>query len=54
MHGSNFIEEHSETVTVRNCQNAGIAVFKNRFIASFIIIFGTLSFPIAVTSNFIG
>jgi len=40
------IEQHSETVMVRNYQNADCSL-KNKFTALFIIISGTLSFPIA-------
>ena len=49
IYGSNFIKRHSETVTVWNYQNA-IAVFK-KFIVSFIIMFGTLWFPIDITTS---
>jgi len=43
--GSNFIKQHSETIVmVWNYQNAD-CIFKKK-IVSFIIIFGTLSFPI--------
>ena len=37
--------QHSETVMVWNYQNADCS-FKNTFIVSFTMIFGTLSFPI--------
>ena len=36
--GSNFIKQHSETVTVWNCQNADCSLKKNKFIVSLIII----------------
>ena len=42
---SNFIKQHSETVTVWNCQNADCS-FRSKFNVLFIIIFGTFSFPI--------
>ena len=45
IYGSNFIKQHSETVIVWNYQNANCGLRKN-VIVSFIIIFGTLSFPI--------
>jgi len=41
----NFIKQYSETVMVWNYRNADRRL-KNKFIVSFIIIFGTLSFPI--------
>jgi len=40
----NFIKQHSETVVVWNYQNADCSL-KNKLIVSFVIIFGTLSFP---------
>jgi len=43
---NNFIKQHSGTVMVWNYQNADCSLRK-RFIVSFIIIFGALSFPIA-------
>jgi len=45
IHGSNFIKQHSETVMVWNFQDADCCL-RSKFIASFVIIFGTLSFPI--------
>ena len=42
---SNFIKQHSGTVIVWNYQNANYSLRK-KIIVSFIIIFGTLSFPI--------
>ena len=44
---SNFVKQHSETVMVWNYQNADCSLKKNKFIVSFTVIFGTLSFPIA-------
>jgi len=46
IYGSNYIEQHSETVIVLNYRNAHCSP-KNKFIVSFIIIFGTFSFPMA-------
>ena len=43
-----FVEQHPETVMVWNYRNADCSLTKN-FITSFIIIFRTLSFPIAIT-----
>jgi len=43
IYGSNFIKQHSETVTVWNYQNAGCS-FKNNFIVLIVITFGTFSF----------
>ena len=48
--GSNFIKQHSETVIVRNYQNADCSLRK-KFIVSFIIILGPLSFPISMRSR---
>ena len=45
IYGSNFIKQHSETVMVWNHQNADCSLRK-KFIVSFTIIFGTLSFSI--------
>ena len=45
MYGSNFIEQHSDTVTVWNYQIADCSLRK-KVLVSFIIIFGTLSFPV--------
>jgi len=45
IYGSNFIEQHSETVMVWNYRNADCSLRKN-FVASSVVIFGTLSFPI--------
>jgi len=47
IYGSNFIKQHSETVMVRNYQNAD-CILRKKFIVSFVI-FGTLSFPISTT-----
>jgi len=44
-YGSNFIKQHSETVMARSRQNADCS-FRKKIIVSFIVIFGTLSFPI--------
>jgi len=44
IYGIDYIKQHSETVTVWNYQNVDCSL-KNKFIVSFIIIFGTLSFP---------
>ena len=41
MYGSNFIKQHSETVMVCDCKRADCGL-KNKFIVSFIIIFGRL------------
>jgi len=46
-HGSNLIKQHSETVMFEMGEML-IAVLKNKCIVPFIIIFGTLSFPINV------
>jgi len=45
IYGNNFIKQHSETVMVWNYQNADCSL-KNNFIVLFIIVFGTLSFPV--------
>ena len=45
IYGSNFVEQHSETVMVWNYQNADCSLRKKNLL-SFVIIFGTLSFPI--------
>ena len=50
IYGSNFIKQHVETVMVWNYQHAHCSLRRN-FIASFIIIFGTLSFPVNMTSH---
>jgi len=42
IYGSNFIEQHSETVIVRVTK----MLIEKKRIVSFIMIFGTLSFPI--------
>jgi len=47
IYGSNFTKQHSETVMVCNYQNADCSLRK-KIIASFIIIFGTLSLPVSV------
>ena len=44
IHGNHFIKQHSETVIVWNCQNANCSLRKV-ITVSFVIIFGTLSFP---------
>ena len=49
IYGSNFIKQHSETVIVWNYQNADCSLRK-KFIVSFIIILGPLSFPISMRS----
>ena len=41
IHGSNFITQHSETVMIRNYQNADCILKINKSIVLFIIIFGT-------------
>ena len=46
IYGSNFIKQHSETVMVSNYQNANCR-FKKKKLLSFIVIFGTLSFPMS-------
>ena len=43
--GSNFVEQHPETVMVWNYRNAHCSSKKHEFVVSFIIIFRTLSFP---------
>jgi len=48
MYENNFIKQHSENITVWNYQNADGSL-KNKFIVLFIMIFGTLSFPICGT-----
>jgi len=45
IHRSYFIKRHSETVTVRNYRIAHCSL-KDKFVVLFIIIFGSLSFPI--------
>ena len=45
-YGSNFIKQHSETVTVWNYQNANCSLRKKLYCVIYTIIFGTLSFPI--------
>ena len=46
--GSNFVKHHSETVMFWNYQNVDCSLRKKFFVSlSLIIIFGTLSFPIA-------
>ena len=47
IHGSSFINQHSETVVVWNYPDADCSLKKNTLILLFIIIFGTLSFPTA-------
>ena len=47
IHWSNLIKQHSKTVIVWNQQNADFNLRK-KIIVSFIIIFGTLSFPIPI------
>ena len=42
--------QHPETVMVQKYRNADYSLNKNKFIVSFIIIFGTLSFPISYSS----
>ena len=42
---NNFVKQHSKTVMVWNYQNTDYN-FKNKFIVLFIIIFGTISFPV--------
>jgi len=44
-YGSNFSKQHSKTIMVRNYKNADCSL-KNNFVVLFIIIFGTLSFPV--------
>jgi len=44
------IKQHSETVKWSEITKMLIAVLRNKFIASFIIIFGRLSFPVGVVS----
>jgi len=44
IYGGNFIKQHLETVMVWNYRNADFSL-KNKSIALWIIIFGTLSFP---------
>jgi len=51
IHGSNFINQHSETVMVWIYHSADCSLRK-KGIVSFIIIFGTLSFPIRNTKRF--
>ena len=46
IYGSNFSKQHSETVMVSNYQNADCNL-RRKIVVSFIIIFGTLSFPVA-------
>jgi len=46
---SNFIKHHSETVMVWNYPNAECSLRK-KIIVSFIIIFGTLSFPVSAAT----
>jgi len=45
IYGSNFIKQHSETIMVLNYQNADCSLRKE-FIVPFVILFGTVSFPI--------
>jgi len=45
IHRSYFIKRHSETVTVRNYRIAHCSL-KDKFVVLFIIIFGSLPFPI--------
>ena len=47
IYGSNFIKQHPETVTVWNYRQNGDCSLRNENFVSFVIIFGTLSFPIA-------
>ena len=50
VHGNNAVKQHSETVKWFEMTKMLIAVLGNKFIVSFIIIFGTLSFPVGVVS----
>jgi len=50
VNGSNFIKQHSETVMVLNYRNADCTL-KDKFLVPFIIIFGTLSFPVSFLDN---
>jgi len=52
IHAINFIKQHPETVVVWNYQNADSS-FRKDFIVSFIMIFGSLSFPISLASSLI-
>ena len=47
---SNFIKQHSKTAMVWNQQNANCRL-KNKFIVSFIVIFGMLSFPMLFSTE---
>jgi len=49
MYGSNVIKQHSETVIVWNYQNDDCSLIK--IIVSFVIIFGTLSFPMGTWAH---
>ena len=47
IHGNNFLKQHSGTVMVWNYQNAVCSLLlKKKNTLAFIVIFGTLSFPI--------
>jgi len=50
IYGSDFINQHSETVIVKISKMV-IAVLKNRRIVLFCIIFGTLSLPVDVKAS---
>jgi len=45
IHGGNFVKRHSRKLFWFEITKMLIAVFRNKFIVSFIIIFSTLSFP---------
>ena len=50
IHRSNFVKQHSETVMVRNYQNADCGL-KNKFSESFTIIVGTVLFRIVSVTH---
>ena len=48
IYGSSFIKQHSKTDMVWNYQNTDCSLREKKIAVSFIIIFGTLSFPIGI------
>jgi len=48
IHGSKFVKQHSETVTVCIYENADCSFLERNFVVLFIIIFGPLSFPVVL------
>jgi len=54
MYRSSFMKQHSENVMVWNYENTDCSFKKTKFIVSFIIVFGTLSFPITAADVLIG